>query len=254
MDPLRLAVGTLTAIPVPAPRRVDRRVAGAAMLLAPVAVLPLAVLAAGVVALGEWLGVFALLTAVLAIAAGVLGSRAMHVDGLADTADGLSAGYDRARALEVMRRGDTGPSGVAAVVLVLLGQVAALAGAIAAGGMAQGVLAAACAVLASRLVLALCCVRGVPAARPGGLGATVAGSVPPWAAAAVLAAGAGLAGAAGLLAGLPLWRSALAVVVGVAAAGLLLARCVRRLGGITGDVLGGCIEVAALGVLVSFAV
>lgn len=245
-DAVRLAVGTLTAVRVPAPRRVDARVAGTAMLLAPVAVLPLAAAAAGVVAAGQALGLFPLLTAVLAVAVTVLGSRGMHLDGLADTADGLSSSYDRARALEVMRSGDVGPSGVAAVVLVLAGQIAALAGAVVAG---HGVLAAAVGVLASRLVLAPCCVRGIPAARPGGLGSTVAGTVPRAAAAVVLAAGAGLAGAAGLAVGLPLWRGALAVVVGAALAAVLLTRCVRRLGGITGDVLGGCVEVAALGLL-----
>lgn len=251
LDAGRLAVGTLTAVPVSAPRRVDARVAGAAMLLAPLAVLPLAAASAGVVAAGQALGLFPLLSAVLAVAVVVLGSRGMHLDGLADTADGLSSSYDSARALDVMRKGDVGPSGVAAVVLVLLGQVAALTGAVVAG---HGVLAAAVGVLASRLVLALCCARGIPAARPGGLGSTVAGTVPRVAAAAVLVVGAGLAAAASLLEDLPPWRGALAVVIGAALAGALLVRCIKRLGGITGDVLGACVEVAALGVLVAFAV
>lgn len=250
MNALLLAVGTLTAIPVPAPRKVDARVAGAAMLLAPLAVLPLAAAAAGVVAAGEALGLFPLLTAVLAVSVGVLGSRGMHLDGLADTADGLSASYNRARALEVMRRGDIGPSGVAAVVLVLVVQAAALAGAVVAG---HGVFAAAAGVLAGRLVLAPACVRGIPAARPGGLGSTVAGTVPRGVAAVALAAGMGLAAAASLLTELPPWRGALAVVAGLLLAGLLLARCVRRLGGITGDVLGACVEASTAGALIVLA-
>ncbi|MFT4165916.1 MAG: adenosylcobinamide-GDP ribazoletransferase, partial [Microlunatus sp.] len=44
----RLAVGTLTVIPVSPPSQVDRSVAGRAMLLAPLAVLPLAAVAAGI--------------------------------------------------------------------------------------------------------------------------------------------------------------------------------------------------------------
>src|SRR5690606_12208937 len=173
VNALLLAVGTLTALPVPAPRAVNSRVAGRAMLLAPIAVLPLAVLVGGLAAAGEALGLPALLTALLCVGAGALGTRGLHWDGLADTADGLSSSYDRDRALEVMRSGDIGPSGVVAVVLVLGGQAAALAGAIAAG---HGPFAAVVGVLTGRMVLALCCVRGIPAARSGGLGATVAGT------------------------------------------------------------------------------
>ena len=57
--------------------------------------------------------------AVLALVAAALLSRALHLDGLADLADGLTSGHDRERSLEVMRRGDTGPAGAAALVLVL---------------------------------------------------------------------------------------------------------------------------------------
>ena len=41
LDGLKLAFGTLTAIPVPAPARIDRPVAGRAMALAPLTQLPL---------------------------------------------------------------------------------------------------------------------------------------------------------------------------------------------------------------------
>lgn len=238
-----MAVGTLTTIRVPAPGVIDRRVAGGAMVLAPPAVVPLAAVASVLVYLGELVGLPAFASAALALGAVALGSRGLHLDGLADTADGLGASYDRTRALEVMRRGDSGPTGIATLVLVLLVQAGALSGAISAG---HGIAAAAIAVLAGRGVLSLCCSRGVPSARPEGLGATVAGSVPVWAAVVVFAV---LAGSAALA--VQWWRGLIAVALAYLAASALLARCVRRLGGITGDVLGGCVEVGVAAALLA---
>jgi adenosylcobinamide-GDP ribazoletransferase len=242
-----MAVGTLTALPVPAPRVIDRRVAGGAMILAPLAAVPLALPAALIVWGGTVIGLFPVATAALAIGAVALGSRGLHLDGLADTADGLGASYDRERALDVMRKGDSGPGGVATLVLVLIVQCGALAGAISAG---HGVVAAVAGVVMGRCVLSMCCARGVPSARPSGLGATVAGSVavPLAVLVSVLAAG-----AACFAPGLPWWRGLLAVAVGYLAASVLLARCVRRLGGITGDVLGACVEIGTAAALVALA-
>ena len=97
------------------------------MVLAPLAALPLGLAVAGVVLAGHWLGLPPLVTALLAIGAAILGNRAFHLDGLSDTVDGLAASYDRARSLEVMKSGTSGPAGVVAVVLVLGLQVAGLA-------------------------------------------------------------------------------------------------------------------------------
>ncbi|MER6799904.1 adenosylcobinamide-GDP ribazoletransferase, partial [Amycolatopsis mediterranei] len=195
-----MAVGTLTTVPVPAPRVIDRRVAGRAMVLAPLAALPLAAAAGGIVWAGSAVGLPVLATAALALGAVALGSRGLHLDGLADTADGLGASYDRAKALHVMRRGDSGPTGVATLVLVLLVQVGALT--------AANPITAAAGVLVGRCTLSMACARGVPSARPEGLGATVAGSVPR---AAAVAVGVAAAGLAVLLPGLPWWRGPLAV-------------------------------------------
>ncbi|WP_431925806.1 adenosylcobinamide-GDP ribazoletransferase [Amycolatopsis tucumanensis] len=238
-DALRMALGTLTALPVPPPRTIDRRVAGGAMLLAPVAAVPLAVLAGLVVLAGGALGLPAIAVAGLAVGAVGLASRGLHLDGLADTADGLGASFDRERALQIMRRGDSGPTGVATLVLVLIVQCGALSGAISAG---HGVTAATAGTLVSRWVLALCCTRGIPSARPEGLGATVAGSIHPLWTIATLCAAAGLAT---LAPGMDWWRGPLAVTAAFAAAGAVLWRCTARLGGITGDVLGACVEIAA---------
>jgi adenosylcobinamide-GDP ribazoletransferase len=244
-DAARMAVGTLTTIRVPAPRVIDRRVAGGAMVLAPLAVVPLALAAGLIVAAGRAAHLPALAVAALALGAVALGSRGLHLDGLADTADGLGASYDRAKALDVMRRGDSGPTGVATLVFVLLVQVGALAGAVEAG---HGIAAAVAGVLIGRCTLSMSCAEGVPSARPEGLGATVAGSVSKAAAIAVAAAAAGLAA---LLPGLPWWRGAAAVALAYLTAGLLLARCTKRLGGITGDVLGAGVETGVAAALLA---
>ncbi|WP_081194263.1 adenosylcobinamide-GDP ribazoletransferase [Saccharomonospora piscinae] len=243
-DGALMALGTLTAWRVPAPRAIDRAVGGVAMLLAPMAAIPLAVLAGLVVYTGDVLGLPPLLTAALAVGSVCLGNRGLHLDGLSDTADALAASYDRERALEVMHRGDAGPMGAATLVLVLLAQCAALAGAVASG---HGVAAVVLALVASRAVVPACCARGVPAAQRSGLGVMVAGTVPPLVAVTV---GVVLAAVAALLPGLPWWQGPVAVVLGFAAAGALLHRCVTRFGGITGDVLGACIEAAALAMFV----
>jgi adenosylcobinamide-GDP ribazoletransferase len=243
-----MVLGTLTALRVPAPSRVDRGVAGVAMALAPVAGLLLAAPAAALLALGRWIDAPPLLCAAIAVAVVALGSRGLHLDGLADTADGLAASYDRERALAVMRRGDTGPAGTATVVLVLLIQVAALAAA------PRDWAAILVAVAAGRSVLSMACARRIPAARSGGLGATVASSVPAVAAIGVAALTAAAAAAMTAVAAPPWWAGPLAVAAAYAAAAVLLRRCVTRFGGITGDVLGGCVEVAVAAALVVLAV
>lgn len=228
-----LATGTLTAVRVPPPTHVDREVAGTAMVLAPLAVLPLGAVAAGVALVGGLVGLPALSVAVLVLLALALGTRALHWDGLADTADGLTASYLPERSLEVMRTGPVGPAGVVAVVLVAGLQASALAAVLRED---RGWWVAGALVCLSRVALPLACVRGVPAARADGLGAVHIGAVPVVGAAGVLLAAAlvlAVVGPPTLLVGLALLLLVLAA---------LLVRCVRRLGGITGDVLGAAVE------------
>ena len=101
-DAWRLAVGTFTALRTAPPRHVDDRVLGRAMLLAPVTALPAALVW---VVLGVLVGaglVPPLVASVLAVTTTALVSRALHLDGLADLADGLTSGHDPSRSLEVM--------------------------------------------------------------------------------------------------------------------------------------------------------
>ncbi len=248
-DGVRLAIGTLTVIPVRAPRAITLVAARTAMLLAPVAAVPLALLAAMVLVLGGAARLPDIAVGALVLAALALGTRGLHLDGLADTADGLAASYDRDRALSIMRSGDVGPAGVATTVLVLLVQAGCVASLVPSApmlgeGPVAGLLCVALAVLLSRSVLALACARGVPSARASGLGATVAGSVPRAAAVVPVVAVVGLGSLALVWADVPWWRAPVAALAALAVTASLVARCVRRIGGITGDVLGACVELS----------
>ncbi len=219
------------------------------MLLAPVVVLPLLVAAGLTGLLSSALGIPATVTAVLVIGLLVLLTRAIHLDGLADTADGLSASYERERALVVMRTGDVGPSGVAAVALTLLLQAAALASLLADG---HGMVLAGCALLASRHTLAWACRRGVPAARAEGLGATMAGSVAAPALGTVVLVLAVLTGAVSAWTG-AWWHGPVVLAVAVTTSALITRRALARLGGVTGDVLGAGVELSLAAALIAAA-
>lgn len=247
---LRLALGLLSIVPVGAVPEPTRPRARWAMLLAPVAAAPVALAVAAVVGVGAWWAASPLLVGVSAVAASALLTRAMHLDGLADTADGLGSGAPAERALALMRRGDVGPMGVVTLVLTLLAQAGAYA---VCATAAHGWLVAAVAVCVSRAALPIGAT--FPAARPDGLGALVAGTVPGVGATVVAVAGVGALGAAAAGSGSwPLWAGGVAAGVGLAGAVVVLARCRRRLGGLTGDVLGAGVEVALTLSLLTLAV
>jgi adenosylcobinamide-GDP ribazoletransferase len=215
------------------------------MVAAPLVGALLGLLAAGLLAGLVRLGASAPLASASTVGVLALATRGLHLDGLADTADGLGSAAPPERALAVMRSPEVGAFGVATLVLVLLTQVAALAQL--AGGSHW--VSAGLGVAVGRVALVWGCRRGLPAARAGGLGALVAGTVPGWvcllwtvAAATVGAVAAGPPGAA-----------AVAAATGLAV--LLVAHARRRLGGVTGDVLGAACEtaVAAAWVLLALA-
>jgi adenosylcobinamide-GDP ribazoletransferase len=246
-DGLRLAVGTLTALPVRPPSHVDQRTARTAVLLAPPATLPLGLAVAATLWLAHLAGIDPLAAGFLAVGVLALGSRAFHLDGLADTADGLTASYDRERSLAAMKSGSVGPAGVTALIVVLGVQAVGFA------GVADEPLAAGVLVLASRAALALTCVRGVPAAAGDGLRGPFAGSVP-WPLAVLRwVSAAAIAGFVLTLLGLP-WQG---VLIGFAIAtvlvGLLIRRAITRLGGVTGDIFGASIELTLATLVLSAA-
>jgi adenosylcobinamide-GDP ribazoletransferase len=238
LDGVRLAFTTLTVLPLRA-GRVDRGAAAVAMGLAPVVGALLGLVLAGVLTVLQWAHAPSLVAGGLTVAVAVLLTRGLHLDGLADTVDALGSYRRGDAALEIMRQPDIGPFGVAAIALVLLVQAAAVGPATAVAAWATG-----------RLGISLACRRGVPAARPDGLGALVAGTVPAPVVAGLAAVVA--AGAVWAVPGRP-WQGPAAVAAALAAVVLVLRHAVRRFGGITGDVLGAVAEVGTTVTLVALA-
>jgi adenosylcobinamide-GDP ribazoletransferase len=245
---LRLAVGTLTVVPVRVPDA-DARTAGSAMLWAPAVGAVLGAVAAPVAWGATTVGLGGTVAALAGIATLAALTRGLHLDGLADTADGLGSAAPPDEALRIMKAPDIGAFGVATLVLVVLAQVAALSQLPPGEAMAALVVSTA----TGRLAIAWACRRGVPAARREGLGALVAETVTP--AAATAATAGTLIGAAllSLAIGTEPWRTGLAVLAGLAAAQVMLAHCRRRFGGITGDVLGALTETAVTAALLVLA-
>ncbi len=259
---LRTALSLFTVLPVGGGAELADGDAAAAVLWLPAVGLLLGGLGAGVLlavgaggasgALGasEGSGPHRLLGAALAVALLAVLTGGLHLDGLADTADGLGSRRPAARALDIMRRPDAGPMGVAALVLVLLIQVAALA------ALARPPVAAAALVLAAVTGrVAVVVATGFPAARPGGFGALVAGRTAGRHRAATAAALFGVIAVAGVLGGG--WtlavRGLVAVLAGLLAGAFLSFVAWRRLGGMTGDVFGAIVEVSTATVLVACA-
>jgi adenosylcobinamide-GDP ribazoletransferase len=241
---LRLAISLLTVVPS---RPGGLGGARWAMAFAPAAGLVVGVPAGAVIAGSGLLGAGPALGAALAVAMTALLTRGLHLDGLADLADGLGSGRPAAEALTIMRRSDVGPFGVVTLVLMLLVQVTALAQA---PHQAYAVTVAA---VTGRLALPWACRRGVPAARPEGLGALVAGTVRLRDASVASLAVAGAAALAGLAVGGvgTAVSGAVAVLAGPAVSWPLLRHAVRRLGGVTGDVLGALVETSATAALLT---
>ena len=242
MHGLFLALSWLTVLPVRA-GRVDAGTARVAIAVAPLIGLLLGGIAAGALSGLDALGLPALLAGLLIVGLLAVLTRGMHLDGLADTADGLGCYGPSERALAVMRDGGAGPFAVVTLILVLGAQAVCMATLVSSGRWGAVVLA----LTAGRAAFALGCRRGVPAARPDGLGALVAGSQPvavPTGWWLVLAA-AGAFAVPGRW-----WLGVLATALAAGVVVALTAHTRRRFGGITGDVLGAACELAVTTVLV----
>jgi len=237
---LAVATGFLTRLPV------GRRATTADAMLRAAPLYPIVGAAIGALVGAVALGLAALLPTLiagaLAVGLEVAVTGALHVDGLADSADGL-AGRRPEDALAIMRDHAVGTYGGVALALDLLVKAAAL-GALAEAGAVAPVVAALSLSRAAPLPLA----TALPYARPGeGTGRLLGERLGLGRA----AAGVSIAAAAAL-AMVQLDALALLLAVAVVAALVgILAR--RRLRGVTGDVLGAATELSATVALVTAA-
>jgi len=182
-----------------------------------------------------------LLAALLIIALGAWVTGGIHLDGLADMADGFGGGATRADVLRIMRDSRIGAFGTIALILVIAIKGVALATLIERGTAPPLLIAAA--TLSRWTIVALG--AWLPYARAdGGLGEAVTQRRD--AAGLLLATSLTLAisAIAGWWTAIYLWISAAAIITAMGR----LAR--RRIGGVTGDVFGATVELVETGVLV----
>ena len=249
IDNLRTAIGFLTRIPISTTRVV---LSDAAPWF------PVVGVGIGVIQAAALLGFNEILpagpSAVLAVAIAALVTGAFHHDGLADMADAFGGGWDVEQRLTIMKDSRLGTYGTSALILAFATEIAVLASLSAERG-ARAVIAAHClsraiAVAAMRLAPLAPSQQGpstdgAPERRSmGGLGAAYAQDLA--AGPAAVAVLFGVAVAAIAFADL---RAVAAVIVAVVAAGAVVVLAIRKIGGITGDVLGAIQQMASLAIL-----
>jgi adenosylcobinamide-GDP ribazoletransferase len=228
------ALQFLTILPLPRSLAPDEQALGRAVPLFPVVGLGIGV----AVALMDWgLGrIFPVaVTSVFAVILLIAVSGALHIDGLADTADGFFSSRPRERILEIMRDSRTGPMGVAAIVCAVALKIALVASV--SGPSRAWVLLLTPVAGRSALLVQLAL---LPYARPEGLAGIFhrnrSRSHAFWALTFLIIAGGLAGGFPGLTAGVVSFLFAL----------LFAAYVRRRIGGLTGDTLGASCELTEL--------
>ncbi|XCN75347.1 MAG: adenosylcobinamide-GDP ribazoletransferase [Candidatus Electrothrix aestuarii] len=176
-------------------------------------------------------------TAVLTVLLLLSFSGGLHLDGLADTADGFFSARPRERMLEIMRDSATGAMGVIALALLLSLKIACLA-----SMKSQLLIAVFLMPLAGRMAILLLMAM-LPYARPeGGLGSLFKGSF--YSQQALIRAGAALLVLSGLSWAAAGTQGLLAVFAVLFMSACFAFLCRRKIGGVTGDTLGAACELA----------
>ncbi|ANC04556.1 cobalamin synthase [Pseudomonas putida] len=241
MLPFWIALQFLSSLPVSLPGMPEPRQMGRSLLFYPAVGLLFGLLLWAASALLQ--GAAAPLQAALLLALWVLLSGALHLDGLADSADAWLGGFgDRERTLQIMKDPRSGPIAVVTLVLVLLLKFCALWVLVERGAGAWLVLAPVVG-RAAMLGLFLC----TPYVRAGGLGSALAEHLPR------RAAGWVLLGSALVCLVLGGWLALWLLLVAALVFAFLRRQMCRRLGGTTGDTAGALLELLELGVVLGLA-
>ncbi|WP_409306205.1 adenosylcobinamide-GDP ribazoletransferase [Pectobacterium sp. B1J-3] len=186
--------------------------------------------------LAPWCGLpLAALAYVLTLA---LITGAFHLDGLADTCDGVFSACKRERMLEIMRDSRLGTNGGLALIFIVVAKVLVVSELAQRGVSMLAVLSAASVV--GRTAIVLLMYRQHYAREGQGLGNVYIGQVGKWATGGTLLIGALLTG------GLGYDKALLALIITLATVWLMGMYLRRRLGGQTGDTLGASVEIGEL--------
>lgn len=232
LSPLWLAMQLLTRLPVPDARTSDAETMGQSLLYYPL----IGVLVGALLTTSGWLlatYIAPLVVAALVLALWVMVTGALHLDGLADSADGWLGGYgSRERTLEIMHDPRSGPAAVVAIVVVMLLKFAALS-VVAEKHLWRDLL---CIPLLARTLVPLLFLT-TPCAQRYGMAASVAARIPRARAWLVVVFGISAVALACPTGPLPLLAGLVVFV-------LLRRMMLVRLGGLTGDTTGALTEVA----------
>ena len=233
MQTLRFAFGFLTILPVGRLGEVDGRTIARSLAFYPLVGFCLGALLAGL----AWIlqaSPYNALNGALIVALWIVCTRALHLDGLMDSFDGLLSGQDRLRKLEIMKDSRVGAMGAIALVIIMMLKWSGVA-ALAAAGQYWVLIAAPafgrCMMLPAMLLYPY-------ARREKGLGQAFTGSAGrAW----IILAWLLLAGGLYWLDSLNAWQ---VLVVSLLAAALPMQAMASSLGGHTGDTYGALCEMS----------
>jgi adenosylcobinamide-GDP ribazoletransferase len=237
---LQIAAAFLTRLPIRQQEPAGLSALGRAARCFPLVGLGIGLVAGVAYAVAIEFALPPILAAVLAVAAAIVVTGALHEDGLADTADGFGGGADREAKLRIMRDSRIGTYGVIALILVLAAQIAALS----ALSDSDDVAALLIVCHAASRALLVPVMHLEPPARGDGL-AVSAGRPSP----ATTLWALGIAGVVALIfAG---FYGIVASLIGAVVAWVIVWIARRQIGGITGDVLGSVQQATAIAMLLA---